>query len=42
MGRTDLIKNDIKLTGLNPFKESYERILPYLHDEVRAYLKEMS
>ena len=41
MGRTDLIKHEIKLIDPNPFKESYRRIPPHLYDEVRAHLKEM-
>ena len=41
MGRTDLIKHDIKLTDPNPFKESYRRIPPHLYDEDKAHHKEM-
>ena len=41
MGKTDLIKHHIQLTDYNPFKESYRRIPPHLHDEIRIHLKEM-
>ena len=41
MGRTDLIKHDIKLTDPSSFKEIYGRITPHLYDEVRAHLEEI-
>ena len=41
LGRTDLIKHEIKLTDDTPFKEPYRRITPALYEEVRIHLKEM-
>ena len=41
LGRKDLIKHEIKLTDVTPFKEPYTRIPPALYEEVRIHLKEM-
>ena len=41
MGRTNLVKNHIKLTDPLPFKEAYRRITPQMYDEVRAHIQEM-
>ena len=41
LGKTDLVKHNIKLTDDTPFKEPYRRIPPGLFEEVRMHLKEM-
>ena len=41
MGRTDLVKHEIKLTSYVPFKERYRRIPPHQYEEVRKHLDEM-
>lgn len=41
IGRTDLLKHQIKLTDDTPFKEPYRRIPPGMYDEVRQHVKEM-
>lgn len=41
LGRTDLVKHDIKLTDNTPFKDTYRRIPPGMYEEVRQHLKEM-
>ena len=41
MGRTNLVKHNIVLTDLIPFKERYRTIPPQLFSEVKAHLKEM-
>lgn len=41
IGRTDLVKHEIKLTDNIPVKEPYRRIPPGMYEEVRQHLKEM-
>lgn len=41
LGKTDLVKHDIKLADSTPFKEPYRRIPPALYEEVRQHLREM-
>ena len=41
LGRTNLVKHHIKLTGPVPFKEAYRRISPQMYDEVKAHIQEM-
>ena len=41
MGRTNLVKHHIELTGPIPFKESYRRIPPQMYDEIKAHIQEM-
>lgn len=41
LGRTNLVKHDIKLTDDTPFKDPYRRIPPAMYEEVRLHLKEM-
>ena len=41
LGRTNLVKHHIKLTGPVPFKEAYRRIPPQMYDEVKAHIQEM-
>ena len=41
MGRTNLVKLQIKLTDPVPFKEAYRRIPPQMYDEVKAHIQEM-
>ena len=41
LGRTDLVKHEIKLTNYTPFKERYRRIPPHQYEEVRKHLDEM-
>ena len=41
IGKTDLVKHEIKLTDNIPFKEPYRRIAPGMIEEVRQHLKEM-
>ena len=41
LGRTDLVKHEIKLTNYVPFKERYRRIPPHQYEEVRKHLDEM-
>ena len=41
LGRTDLVKYEIKLTNYVPFKERYRRIPPHQYEEVRKHLDEM-
>ena len=41
LGRTDLIKHQIKLKDYTPIKDRYRRIPPHQYEEVRKHLKEM-
>ena len=41
IGRTNLVKHEIKLTNYVPFKERYRRIPPHQYEEVRKHLAEM-
>ena len=41
LGKTSLVKHQIKLTDPIPFKEKYRRIPPAMVEEVRQHLKEM-
>ena len=41
LGRTDLVKHEIKLTNYVPFKEQYRRIPPHQYDEVCKHIDEM-
>ena len=41
LGRTDLVKKEIKLTNYVRFKERYRRIPPHQYEEVRKHLDEM-
>ena len=41
LGRTNLVKNSIKVNNPIPFKERYRRIPPHQFKEVRKHLKEM-
>ena len=41
LGRTNLVKHEIKLTNYVPFKERYRRIPPHQYEEVRKHLDEM-
>ena len=41
LGRTNLVKHEIKLTNYVPFKERYRRIPPHQYEEVRRHLDEM-
>ena len=41
LGKTSLIKNQIELTDLMPFKECYQCIPPHMYDDVKAHLQEM-
>ena len=41
LGRTNLVKHEIKLTNYVPFEERYRRIPPHQYEEVRKHLDEM-
>ena len=41
LGRTNLVKHEIKLTNYVPFKERYRRIPPHQYEEVRKHLDKM-
>ena len=41
LGRTNLVKHEIKLTNYVPFKERYRSIPPHQYEEVRKHLDEM-
>ena len=41
LGKTDLVKHEIKLDNYVPFKERYRRIPPHQYEEVRKHLNEM-
>ena len=41
LGRTNLVKHEIKLTNYVPFKERYRRIPPHQYEEVQKHLDEM-
>ena len=41
LGRTDLVKHEIKLTNYVPFKERYRKMPPHQYEEVRKHLDEM-
>ena len=41
LGRTDLVRHEIKLTNYMPFKEWYRRIPPHQYEEVHKHLDEM-
>ena len=41
LGRTSLVKHNIKLTNESPFKERYQRIPPHQYEEVKKHLNKM-
>ena len=41
LGKTSLIKHQIKFTDKMPFRECYQWILPHTYDDVKANLQEM-
>ena len=41
LGKCNILKQDIKITDPQPFKERYHRIPPHLYDEVKTHLQEM-
>ena len=41
MGKTSVVKHEIKLTDYTPFKERYRRIPPHQFKEVKKHLQEM-
>ena len=41
LGKASLIKHQIELTDLTPFKEHYQDILPHMYNEVKGHLQEM-
>ena len=41
LGKTDLVKHEIKLDNYVPFKERYRQIPPHQYEEVRKHLNEM-
>ena len=41
LGRTNLVKHEIKLTNYVPFKERYRRIPPHQYEELHKHLDEM-
>ena len=41
LGKTDLVRHEIKLDNYVPFKERYRRIPPHQYEEVRKHLNEM-
>ncbi|MCG8034660.1 MAG: DDE-type integrase/transposase/recombinase, partial [Candidatus Thiodiazotropha taylori] len=41
LGKTDLVKHQIRLSDSTPFKEPYRKIPPAMFEEVRQHLKEM-
>lgn len=41
IGKTNLLKHEIRLTDNTPFKEPYRRIPPGMFQEVRQHIKEM-
>lgn len=41
LGKTDLVKHEIKLNDEKPFKQPYHRIPPAMYEEVRQHLREM-
>ena len=41
LGKCNIIKNAIKITDPQPFKERYRRIPPHLYEEVKKHLQEM-
>ena len=41
LGKCNILKNNIKLTDKQPFKERYRRIPPHLFEEVKQHLQEM-
>ena len=41
MGKTSLIKHQIKLTEWTPFKECYWQITHHIYDDMKAHLQEM-
>ena len=41
LGKRNILKNSMKITDPQPFKERYRRIPPHLYKEVKAYLQEM-
>ena len=41
MGKTSVVKHEIKLTDYTPFKERYRRIPPHQFEEVKKHLQEM-
>ena len=41
LGKTSLVKHDIKLDDETPFRERYQRIPPHQYEEVNKHLQEM-
>ena len=41
LGKCNILKHDITLTGHQPFKERYRKIPPHLFEEVKQHLQEM-
>ena len=41
LGKTAMVKHEIKLTDYTPFKERYRRIPPQQYEEVKKHLQEM-
>ena len=41
LGKCNILKHNIQLTGQQPFKERYRRIPPHLFEEVKQHLQEM-
>ena len=41
LGKCNILKQDIKITDPQPFKERYRRIPLHLYEEVKAHLQEM-
>ena len=41
LGKTPMIKHEIKLSNTVPFKDRYRRIPPHEFDEVRSHLRDM-
>ena len=41
LGKTSLVKHDIKLDDMTPFKEWYRRIPPHQYEEVKKHLQAM-
>ena len=41
LGKCNILKHNIQLTGQQPFEERYRRIPPHLFEEVKQHLQEM-
>ena len=41
LGKCNILKHDIKISGPQPFKERYQRIPPHQYGEVKAHLQGM-